>query len=251
MMAFGVLIAVLAMPMVLGAVEPVMIFAAASVEPALEEVMRDWRAADGATARGNYAASSQLARQIEQGAAADLFLSADERWMDALAGEKLIAEATRVDLLGNHLVLIAPAGRGFPLRVERGFAIAEAFTGRVATTDPSVPLGAYARESFLALGWMPALEARLLPMEDAHAALRLIEMGEVALGVAYRSDAAANAKVSVIGEIPDELHTPIRYPLALLATARPAAHELLALLRSAQAREIFRRHGFADPHAAP
>lgn len=251
MMTLGVLIAMLAAPMVLGALEPVMIFAAASVEPALEEVIRDWRAADGTSARGNYAASSQLARQIEQGAAADLFLSADERWMDALAQRSLIDAATRSDLLGNHLVLIAPAGRGFPLKVARDFALADAFSGRLATTDPSVPLGAYAREAFLALGWLPALEARLLPMEDAHAALRLVEMGEVALGVAYRSDAGANAKVSVIGEIPDALHTPIRYPLAVLATARPAARELLARLRSAGARDIFRRHGFDPPEPAP
>ncbi len=251
MTALRALIALLALPLVLGAADPVMVFAAASVEPALEEVLRDWRAADGSAARANYAASSQLARQIEQGAAADLFLSADERWMDSLARQSLIDAATRSDLLGNHLVMVAPAGRGFPLTVARDFAIAAAFSGRLATTDPAVPLGAYARESFLALGWMPALEGRLLPMEDAHAALRLIEMGEVALGVAYRSDAGANPKVRVIGEIPDALHTPIRYPLALLATARPAARELLARLRSAQAGEIFRRHGFIVPPPAP
>jgi molybdate transport system substrate-binding protein len=244
------LAAALALPAIavrLEAAEPLLVFAAVSTQGAIDEALRAWPAPDGWTARAAFAASSQLARQIEAGAPADLVISADERWMDALASRALIAPGTRTDLLGNHLVLIAPAGRSIAIQVAPGFAIADAFSGRMAITDPSVPLGRYARQAFAALGWWPALAPRSLPAEDAHAALRLVELGDVALGVAYSSDALGDDRVTVVAALPDRLHTPIRYPVAVLSGARPMARTLLAWLVSAPARAIFRRHGFDIP----
>jgi molybdate transport system substrate-binding protein len=226
------------------AAEPLLVFTAASVEPAMEEILEGWKAADGTTARGNYAASSQLARQIEQGAPADIMLSADERWMDELAAKQLIDPATRGDLLGNRLVLIAAAGQGFRVDLTAASGPGDAIPSRLAITDATVPLGRYAREAFIALGCEVTLEPRFLPAEDARAALRLVELGEAPAGVAYASDAVGDAKVAVVAEFPERLHAPIRYPVAALATARPGTAELLARLRSPEAAEIFRRRGF-------
>ena len=227
------------------AAEQITVFAAASTADAVGEIAKAHEAATGVRVVCSFAASSTLAKQIDQGAPADVFLSADQRWMDALAKAKRIQSATRRDLLANRLVLITTKERPMALRVDAGFAIADAFTGRIAIADPaSVPAGTYARQAFTALGWWTALEPRLAPAADVRAALRLVELGECALGVVYASDAAASAQVVIAAAIPETLHAPIRYPIALTAEAKPAATAFLTRLASADAAAVFAKHGF-------
>lgn len=238
-------LALLLLASVLGAGEQVTVFAAASTADALNGIAKAHEAATGVRVVCSFASSATLAKQIEQGAPADLFLSADQRWMDALAAANRLRTATRRDLLANRLVLIAPQDRPLTVRVEAGFAIAAAFTGRLAIADPaSVPAGTYARQAFTALGWWTALEPRLAPAADVRAALRLVELGECALGVVYASDAVASAQVVATALIPETLHAPIRYPVALTAEAKPAAAAFLARLAGAEAAAVFAKHGF-------
>ena len=227
------------------AAEQVIVFAAASTADALNVIATAHEAATGVRVVCSFAASSTLAKQIEQGAPADVFLSADQRWMDTLATANHIQTATRRDLFANRLVLITPKERPLAVRVEAGFAIADAFAGRIAIADPTnVPAGTYARQAFTALGWWAALEPRLAPAADVRAALRLVELGECALGVVYASDAAASAHVVTAAVIPESLHAPIRYPVALTAEAKPAAAAFMARLASADAAAVFAKHGF-------
>ena len=165
--------------------------------------------------------------------------------MDHLAQRRLIDPATRVELLGNSLVVIAPAGKAFTFTVAKGFAADQAFAGRMAMGDPtSVPIGLYAKEAFTNLGWWSWLEPRLAPTADVRASVRLVESGEVDCGVVYATDAKASARVEVIATIPAELHQPVRYPIAATATASPAARAFLAYLIGPEARPVFERHGF-------
>lgn len=244
-------LALLLLAGVLGAGEQVTVFAAASTSDALGEIAKAHEAATGVRVVCSFASSATLAKQIGQGAPADLFLSADQRWMDVLAKDARIQETTRRDLLANRLVLVTPKERPLALRIEAGFAIAAAFTGRLAIADPaSVPAGTYAQQAFTALGWWAALEPRLAPAADVRAALRLVELGECALGVVYASDAAASAQVATAAAIPEALHAPIRYPVALTGEAKPPAAAFLARLASAESAAVFARHGFivvADP----
>ena len=235
----------------LGAAEAeVAIFAAASTTDAVTAVATAYEAEHHVRIVTCFASSATLAKQIEQGAPADLFLSADTTWMDHLAKKNAIVPASRTDLLGNELVLIAPAAKPLAVRAEKGFDLAGTFTGRLAIGDPaSVPAGIYAKESFTALGWWEALRSRLSPTADVRAALKLVELGEVDLGVVYATDAKANPRVTVVAVLPGGTHTPIRYPVALTVTARPAAAAFLAHLRGPQAREVYARAGFSDPAA--
>ncbi len=234
----------------LGADDAITVFAAASTTDPLQAAAKAYQAEQHVRVVCSFAASSTLAKQIGQGAPADVFLSADEQWMDWLAKRGAIAPASRVDLLGNGLVLIAPAGRAPVISVATGFDIGGAFTGRLAIGDPTnVPAGIYAKEAFTRLGWWDGLAGRLAPAADVRAALRLVELGEAELGVVYATDARADAKVVAVAAIPPELHAPIRYPLALTATAKPAAAAFAAWLRGAAARRIFTDAGFSVPGA--
>jgi molybdate transport system substrate-binding protein len=234
----------------LGADDAITVFAAASTTGPLQAAAKAYEAEQHVRVVCSFAASSTLAKQIGQGAPADVFLAADEQWMDWLAKRGAIAPASRVDLLGNSLVLIAPPGTAAVITVAKDFAIGSAFTGRLAIGDPSnVPAGIYAKEAFTTLGWWDALATRLAPAADVRAALRLVELGEAELGVVYATDARADAKVVTIAAIPPDLHAPIRYPLALTATAKPAAAAFAAWLRGAAARRIFTDAGFSVPGA--
>lgn len=194
---------------------------------------------------GSFASSSALVKQIEQGAPADLFISADQAWMDVAQRKNLIRPDTRRDLLGNELVIVAPKGRPFAVLIEPEFAFADAFPGRLAIGDPtSVPAGAYAKEALEKLGWWPRLEDRLAPGADVRATLRLVELGEADLGIVYRTDAARSTKVEILAGIPGRLHQPIAYPAALTTGAKPAATAFLAWLAGDEAMAIWRRHGF-------
>lgn len=224
------------------------VFAAASLQNAFEDVGRLHARRSGRTPRFSFAASSALARQIEQGAPAAVFASADERWMDHLAQRRLIVAETRQSLLGNRLVLVVPAARPATVDLRPGFDLAALLgkDGRWVTGDPaSVPAGRYAQAALTQLGAWPAAEKRLVRAENVRVALAFVERGEAAAGVVYATDAALSSKVHVAGVFPADSHPPVRYPVAVLARHdTPAARDFLRTLASAEARAVFRRYGF-------
>ncbi len=227
---------------------PVTIFAAASTGGAIEAVARDYEAGGGGPVRTVLAASSTLARQIDHGAPADLYLSANVAWMDWLAARSAVAPNSRIDLLGNSLVLIAPADRPFQIAVAPGFALAEALGGgRLAMADPDhVPAGIYARAALSALGVWSQVAPRAVYSNDVRAALVLVERGEVAAGIVYASDARASARVRVVAEFPPDTHPPIVYPLAILRDRDwPTVRDFHRYLQGPRAGAIFRARGFA------
>ena len=222
--------------------------AAASLGDAMRELGEVWGGRGHPVPRFAFAASSALARQIEQGAPADIFVSADERWADYLEGRGLLVSGSRVGLLGNSLVLIAPADRAGKLEMGPGVDLLSwlGADGRMAVGDPAgVPAGAYAKASLMALGVWAQMEPRLAKAENVRAALLLVERGEAALGIVYATDALASKKVRVVGVFPDGSHPTISYPFALVKGGdTPRARALLAFLTGAEAAPIYRRLGF-------
>ncbi|MBX9752680.1 MAG: molybdate ABC transporter substrate-binding protein [Roseococcus sp.] len=230
----------------------VTIFAAASLQDGLRALARDWAARGHAAPRLSFAASSALARQIEQGAPADLFLGADEPWMDYLQARNLILPATRSSALGNALVLVAPADAARPLTLARGTDLAARLgpQGRLAMGDPAhVPAGRYGQAALEWLGAWAALAPRLARAENVRAALLLVERGEAPLGIVYATDALAAPGVRVIAGFPAESHPPITYPFALTrrAESHAEARALLAFLTGPEAMPVWQRHGFTLP----
>jgi molybdate transport system substrate-binding protein len=226
--------------------EQVRVFAAASLTNAMNDVSARWEADGHAKPSLAFGGSSMLAKQIEAGAPADLFASADLSWMDYLDQKGLIDRSSRVNLLGNELVLIAPRGRSFPVEMKQGFDIAGAFSGKLCTGEPGVvPVGIYARQALESLKWWTSLESRIVGTEDVRAAMAFVERGECPVGVVYATDAAVSTKVEVIAKFPDETHKPIVYPFATVKGGRTEARAFLDYMRQApEAAEIFRRHGF-------
>ena len=228
---------------------PLTVFAAASLKESLDEAAIAYRAASGRTLRISYAASSALARQIEQGAPADVFLSADLEWMDYLQQRKLIDAASRRNLLGNTLVLVAPALQdATPLVLRPGVDLLPRLgaRGRIALgLTGSVPAGKYAKASFLSLGVWESLRPRIAETENVRAALMLVARGEALLGVVYASDAKAEPTVRVLATFPETTHPPIVYPVARIAASRnPEAAAFVHWLATPAAAKIFRAHGF-------
>lgn len=194
--------------------------------------------------------SSTLARQIESGAAADVFVSADQRWMDEVVAAGAMDATTRVDLLANDLVLVTPKGRGFEARLIKDIAFADAFPSveRLAVGDPAhVPLGRYTLQALTHFGLEDSAVPRFLPASDARAALRLVELGEADAGIVYASDAHGSDAVVIVAEIPPESHEPVRYPVAIDHDAPPAAREFLAFLLLPEQRSLFEDAGFRMP----
>ncbi len=247
------LLAAGAAPRAQGAPPPLTVFAAASLQDALRAIEPAWRAASpvGPPLRFSFAASSALARQIEQGAPADIFASADEPWMDYLEQRGLIAPGTRVSPLANALVLVAPAdsaARPFPLDRNADLAALLGPNGRLATGDPAhVPVGRYAQAALEWMGQWRALSPRLARADNVRAALLLVERGEAPLGIVYATDARASRGVEVLGAFPAESHPPVTYPFALTrrAEADARARALLAFLAGPGADETWRRFGFS------
>lgn len=229
--------------------EPITVFAAASLKESLDEAAVAYEAQTGQPLRVSYAASSALARQIEQGAPADVFLSADLDWMDYLQQRKLVDEASRRNLLGNTLVLVAPASSpAKPLQLKRGVDLRPLLgKGRLALAlTASVPAGKYARAAFESLGVWTQLQPRVAEAENVRAALMLVARGEAPLGVVYASDARAEPKVRVLATFPADSHPAIVYPVARLrASMHPQAAAFVRWLRTAPAATLFRRHGFS------
>lgn len=226
---------------------PVAIYAAASLKDALDAILAmPGRPIHGAV-KPVYAASSTLARQIERGAPADVFIAADTQWMDYLAQRKLLRPGTRVNLLSNRLVLIVPAASKAGLAIAPQFPLAAALgDARLALADPgSVPAGKYAKAALQALGVWEAVARKIAPMENVRAALLLVARGEAPFGIVYASDAMAETRVRVLGEFPARTHEPIVYAAAVLAHSRSGeARALLDHLQSDAARALWRRYGF-------
>ncbi len=247
---FVALLALLLAPAAIAQERGPVVLAAASLQESLTEAANVWAAMGHAKPVLSFAASSALARQIIAGAPADLFLSADEQWMDAVASAGMLRPGTRTTLLGNRLVLIAPASSKVRLAPARGFALAKALgTGRLALADPdAVPAGKYAKAALIVLGVWTGVAAKTAPAENVRAAMALVERGVAPLGIVYATDARASKAVRVVGIFPASSHPPIRYPVALLKTSRSGgAADFRAFLLSKQGRAIFARHGFANP----
>ena len=225
----------------------VTVFAAASLGTALDDVIKAHEKLTGDRVRASYAASSALARQIENGAPADVFISADIAWMEYLQKKGVVQPATRVELLRNRLVLIAPAGVAVKLGIGQGFPLAAVLgANRLALADPSsVPAGRYAREALEKLGVWRSVESKVAASQDVRAALRLVALAEAPLGIVYSTDAALEPRVQVLDMFPEHTHAPIVYPAALTVTSKGgAAARFLQALREPPARGVFERYGF-------
>jgi molybdate transport system substrate-binding protein len=229
---------------------PVLVFAAVSLKGALDEVGALVAQRTGVALKASYAATSLLAKQIEEGAPADIFFSADEQWMDYVAARRLIATASRVDVVANRLVLIAPKDRVPALKIGPGFALAAALGdgGRLAVADPvNVPAGRYGKAALSTLGVWTSVASRLAPADNVRAALAFVARGEAPLGIVYQSDVVAEPGVRVVDIFPATTHPRVVYPAALTTRAQPDARRVLGVIASAEARAVFVKHGFLAP----
>jgi molybdate transport system substrate-binding protein len=229
---------------------PITVFAAASLTEVLQDLGDGFTRETSIPVRFSFAASSALARQIENGAPADVFFSADLEWMDYLQTRKLIQSDTRRDVLGNRLVLIAPADSTINLAITAHFALAAALgKGRLATGDPdSVPAGRYAREALTSLGVWSDVENRLVRADSVRSALAFVDRGEVPLGIVYETDALSDKHVRMVGVFPADSHAPIVYPVALTSTARADAARFIAYIRGPAGTAAFKAYGFTPWH---
>ena len=223
------------------------VFAAASMKNALDDVNAAFLKASGLKVATSYAASSALARQIEQGAPADIFASADLEWMDYAAQKKLIQDGTRVNLLGNKLVLIAPKDSNIgKVEIGQGFDLTKLIgDGRITTGEvTSVPVGKYAKGALEELGIWAPVQNKFAMAENVRAALALVARGEAVLGIVYETDAKVEKNVKIVGAFPADSHQPIVYPVAATANAKPEAAAYLVFLRSGIAKAVFEQYGF-------
>ena len=224
------------------------VFAAASLTDAMKDVSAQWAQDGHQPLRMSFGSSSTLARQIEQGAPANVFASADEKWMDYLSDKKLIVPETRKDLLGNDLVLVVAADKPQHVTIGPGFDLLGLLgpNGRVATGDPAhVPVGIYAEQTLRKLGIWGAVAPRLARTDDVRSALLLVERGEAPAGIVYATDAAASKAVMIAGTFPANSHDPVSYPFAVTKSGdTPDARALMIFLAGPQARAIFVQHGF-------
>ena len=225
----------------------VLVFAAASLKNALDEIAAQWQRESGKKAAISYAASNTLIKQIEQGAPADIFISADLDWMDYGQQKGLIKPDTRSNLLGNRLVLVAPKDSNISANIQPGFDLAALLKGgRLAMGNvDAVPAGKYGKAALEKLGAWDGVKDKIAQAESVRAALLLVARGEAPLGIVYQTDAASDPTVKIVGTFPENTHPPIIYPVALTKDATGAeAMAFLNFLRSAAARAAFERQGF-------
>ncbi|MBC7280662.1 molybdate ABC transporter substrate-binding protein [Hoeflea sp.] len=227
--------------------EDITIFAAASMKTALDAIATAWNAETGNSAVVSYAGSSALAKQIQEGAPADVFISAAVKWMDTLEESKLIKPGTRVDLLGNSIVLVAHGAEAAPVEIAPGFDLAGILGENklaMALVD-SVPAGVYGKAALTSLGVWDAVEPKVAQADNVRAALALVAAGEAPMGIVYASDAVAEPRVRIVGVFPADSHPPIVYPAAVIAdSAKPEAQAFLTYLSGAKARIAFEGQGF-------
>ncbi|EIZ80371.1 molybdate transport system substrate-binding protein [Novosphingobium sp. Rr 2-17] len=225
-----------------------LVLAAASLQESMNAAADGWARKGHPRPRISFAASSALARQIEAGAPADVFVSADEQWMDEMQKKSLLRPRTRVSFLRNALVLVAPKASSTRLTIAKGMPLAKALgpNGRLAVADTSaVPAGIYAKQSLTALGAWSQVQSRLAPGESVRAALAMVSRGAAPLGIVYATDAKADPGVRIIGTFPERSHQPITYPVALIASSRnPEAEGFRRYLISAEGKAVFRGFGF-------
>jgi molybdate transport system substrate-binding protein len=228
--------------------ERLVIFAAASLKNAMDDVAAAYTEKTGVDAVVSYAGSSALARQIEQGAPADVFVSANLDWMDYLSGRGLTDKASEIRLLGNRIVLVAQAGSDAKAKIAPGFDLAGLLgEGRLAMANTdAVPAGVYGKAALEALGIWDSVGDKVAQAENVRAALALVSTGEAPLGIVYRTDAAADDNVRIVDSFPEDTHPPIVYPAAVLAASEnPAAADFLKFLQTSVARGLFEAEGFA------
>lgn len=225
----------------------VTVFAAASLTDVLEDVGTRYEEKTSNHVVFSFAASSALAKQIENSAGADIFISADTGWMDYLASKALLDRSTRKNLLGNSLVLVAPADSNTIIKITNSFPLLAALQGgRLSMADPeSVPAGRYGRDALIALGVWPAVQDHIASAENVRVALAYVARKEAPLGIVYKTDAMSEPKVRIVGTFPASSHQPIIYPAALIKDAKPEAKDFLNYLSSSDARTAFERAGFA------
>ena len=225
-----------------------LVFAAASLTNVLGDLSAAWTPGSGVQVKLSFAASSVLARQIEAGGKADVFISADQEWMDYLAQRGRIDRKSRRNLVGNQLVLIAPADSTLELKIAPGFDIVSALKGgRLATGDPdTVPVGKYARSSLVSLGVWDDMADRLVRADNVRGAMMFVARGEVPLGIVYTTDALADRKVRIVDTFPENTHAPITYPGANILGARSEAAAYLQYLGSAEAIATWKKFGFLE-----
>jgi molybdate transport system substrate-binding protein len=226
--------------------EDIRVFAAASLTDVLTELGAVYQKAyPGSSIKTSFAASSTLSKQIENGAPADIFISADLEWGDYLEKRGLLVAASRRNLLGNALVIITPKGKESSPVFDAAFNFANSFSGRLCTGDPAyVPAGKYAKQALTYYHWWKPVQPRLAGTDDVRTALAFVERGECAVGIVYATDAEASSKVSVAGTFPAISHAPIIYPGALVKNSGAEAAEFWQFLQGAAARQVFVRHGF-------
>jgi molybdate transport system substrate-binding protein len=230
--------------------QKITVYAAASLTNALSEIGAQYTAAQVVH---SFAASSALAKQIENGAPTDIFISADTKWMNYLQDKNLVNRASRKDLLANNLVLIAPKGRGFKVHLDSSFDLVHAFSGKLCTADiDSVPSGIYAKQALSYLGWWPKIKSRVVGAQDVRAALVFVERGECAAGIVYATDAKLSSKVEILATFPEVSHLPIVYPAVLIINGGSSnisnlSRDYLNYLQSPMAIAIFKKYGFSIP----
>jgi molybdate transport system substrate-binding protein len=227
--------------------KPLTVFAAASLTDALTEVSNAYSSKSSTQIRHSFASSSALARQLEAGARADVFFSADVEWVDYLQARGLIVSSTRKNVLGNRLVLIAPSDSRVSLKLGRDVSLAATLgRGRLATGDPdSVPAGRYARSALTSMGMWNEVADRIVRTDNVRVALAYVARGEAALGIVYETDARMENKVRIVDIFPEDSHLRIVYPLALTHAAVPAAKDYAAFVAGDEAMKIFAKYGFA------
>ena len=225
--------------------EKVTVFAAASLANALTDIGLQYEKEKTTKIVHSFASSSTLAKQIENGAPADIFIAADTKWMNYLQDKKLINTASRKEFLGNKLVLIAPKGRGFNVKFDKSFDFSKSFDGRLCTGDiDSVPAGIYAKDSLVYLNWWDGIKTRIVGTQDVRGALAFVEGGECAAGIVYETDAKISNKVEIVATFPEESHKPIVYPMAFVVNAKNVNNDYFSYLQSSKALDIFKKYGF-------
>ena len=237
-------------PLSAAAKPPLTVFAAASLTNALGDIGVLWTAAGHGKIVFSFASSSTLAQQIEHGAPANVFLSADEKWMDNLAAHGGLADGTRHDLVGNSLVLVEPKASMKPITLTQGAKLDAVLglTGRLAVGDPAhVPAGIYAQQALQKLGLWQSLQTRLAPADSVRSALRLVELGEAPAGIVYATDVGVSPKLAIAGTFPAASHDPILYPAAIVKSGETKdARDFLVFLHTQPARDVFEHYGFSN-----
>jgi molybdate transport system substrate-binding protein len=229
----------------------VLVFDAASLTNVLDDLSKAFTDKTHVPVKSSPAASSALAKQIEAGAPADVFFSADLEWMDYLDQRKLLKAGSRHDVVGNHLVLIAPADSKVALKIKKGVEFGPALgpQGKLATGDPdSVPVGKYAKTALEKLGVWDKVSGQIVRAENVRAALAFVARGEAPLGIVYETDAIAEKKVRIVAVFPEDTHPPITYPIAVTTHGGAGAQQFVDFVRSKPAGEIFKKYGFQPLH---